>query len=96
MQQTTMTKEEDHDQGSKRKDEDTRRNETKSSSGKLAGSRCQSARREFLLGWMKLNPVNRTSELVPLNKDFDQLRKRLRSLIAAAKQDHAVNVQVRT
>jgi hypothetical protein len=39
-------------------------------------------------------PVNRSSELVPLSQDFDQMRKRLRSLIVGAKQYHTASVQV--
>jgi hypothetical protein len=39
-------------------------------------------------------PLNRSSDLVPLSRDFDQMRKQLRSLIAAAKQHHAARVQV--
>jgi hypothetical protein len=35
-------------------------------------------------------PANRTSELEPLSQDFDQLR----SLIAAAKQDHTTSARV--
>jgi hypothetical protein len=37
---------------------------------------------------------NRSSDLVPFSQDFDQMRKRLRSLIAATKQHHAARVQV--
>lgn len=37
---------------------------------------------------------NRSSDLVPLSRDVDQMRKRLRSLIAAVKQHHAARVQV--
>ena len=39
-------------------------------------------------------PVNRSSDLVPLSDDFDQMRRRLRSLIAAAKQYHTARAQV--
>jgi hypothetical protein len=39
-------------------------------------------------------PLNRSFDLVPLGQDFDQMRKRLRSLIAAVKQHHAARVQV--
>jgi hypothetical protein len=39
-------------------------------------------------------PLIRSSELVPLSQDFDQMRKQLRSLIAAAKQYHAARVHV--
>jgi hypothetical protein len=38
--------------------------------------------------------VNRSSDLVPLSQDFDQMRKKLRSLIAAAKQYRAARVQL--
>jgi hypothetical protein len=36
----------------------------------------------------------RSSELVPLSQDYDQMRKRLRSLIVAAKQYRTASVQV--
>jgi hypothetical protein len=38
--------------------------------------------------------VNRSSDLVPLGRDFDKMRKQLRSLIAAAKHYHTARVQV--
>lgn len=38
--------------------------------------------------------VNRSSELVPLSQDFDQMRKRLRSLIAAVKHYGTASAQV--
>jgi hypothetical protein len=39
-------------------------------------------------------PVNRSSDLVPLGREFDKMRKLLRSLIAAAKHYHAARVEV--
>jgi hypothetical protein len=39
-------------------------------------------------------PVNRSSDLVPLSHEYDQMRKRLRSLITSAKAYHAARVQV--
>jgi hypothetical protein len=39
-------------------------------------------------------PVNRSSDLVPLSHEFDQMRKHLRSLVSATKQYHAARVQV--
>jgi hypothetical protein len=39
-------------------------------------------------------PVNRSSDLVPLGRDFDKMRKHLRSLIAGAKHYHAARVEV--
>jgi hypothetical protein len=39
-------------------------------------------------------PLYRNSELVPLSLEFDQMRKRLRSLIAATKQYHTARAQV--
>jgi hypothetical protein len=39
-------------------------------------------------------PVNRSSDLVPLGREFDKMRKQLRSLITAAKHYHAARVEV--
>jgi hypothetical protein len=39
-------------------------------------------------------PVNRSSDLVPLGREFDKMRKQLRSLIAAAKHYHAARAEV--
>jgi hypothetical protein len=39
-------------------------------------------------------PVNRSSDLVPLGREFDKMRKQLRTLIAAAKHYHAVRAEV--
>jgi hypothetical protein len=39
-------------------------------------------------------PVNRSSDLVPLSHEFDQMRKQLRSLVASAKEYHTARVQV--
>jgi hypothetical protein len=39
-------------------------------------------------------PVNRSSDLVPLGREFDKMRKQLRSLIVAAKHYHAARVEV--
>jgi hypothetical protein len=38
--------------------------------------------------------VNRSSELVPLSQDYDQMRKRLRSLIVAVTKYHTASLQV--
>jgi hypothetical protein len=48
---------------------------------------------EAVLKGAKSN-VNRSSELVPLSQDYDQMRKRLRSVIVAATQYLAAIVQV--
>ena len=39
-------------------------------------------------------PVNRSSDLVPLGREFDLMRKKLRLLITAAKHYHAARVEV--
>jgi len=39
-------------------------------------------------------PVNRSADLVPLGKDFDKMRKRLRSLILAAKKYHVAQCEL--
>jgi hypothetical protein len=39
-------------------------------------------------------PINRSSDLVPLGREFDKMRKQLRSLISAAKHYHAARVEV--
>jgi hypothetical protein len=39
-------------------------------------------------------PVNRSSDLVPLGREFDKMRKQLRTLIAAAKHYHAARLEV--
>jgi outer membrane protein TolC len=39
-------------------------------------------------------PVNRSSDLVPLGREFDLMRKKLRLLIAAAKHYHAARAEV--
>jgi hypothetical protein len=39
-------------------------------------------------------PENRSSDLVPLGREFDKMRKQLRSLIAATKHYHAARVEV--
>jgi hypothetical protein len=39
-------------------------------------------------------PVNRSSDLVPLGREFDKMRKQLRLLIVGAKHYHAARAEV--